>query len=230
MDTRRAKRRLRDAALHGIVRGFELTENDELREILFKRLRHADHDGDDATREVMRRFYGVDVGRYTYGAFKIDLSIARGTRVGSFCSLAQGVRLGGSNHPVEEVSTHPFHYMRNRGLIDHDDRALIERMNPPVVVEDDVWVGVDAIVLPGVTVGRGAVVGAGSVVTRDVDPYTIVAGAPARVLRKRFGDDQIRRLLAIDWPSWDDETLRARAHEFRDVQAFIDRYGPPPGP
>ena len=134
------------------------------------------------------------------------------------------MRLGGSNHPLGFVSTHGFQYLANRGFVARDDDALMRGMNAPVIIEDDVWLGTNAAVLPGVTVGRGAVVGAGAIVTRDVEPYGIALGVPARVVRKRLPDEQVEALLAIDWPSWDDATIRDRIDSFRSPQAFIERF------
>ena len=99
-------------------------------------------------------------------------------------------------------------------------------MNPRVVIEDDVWLGAHCVVMPGVKVGRGAVVGAGAVVTKDVEPYAVALGVPARVERKRLTDSQARELAGIDWPGWDDDTIRRRLADFYDVDAFVKRYGP----
>jgi acetyltransferase-like isoleucine patch superfamily enzyme len=220
----KAKRALRTAALRVLIRAFVSSSDEMTRHAIFLRIRRADDRFDDATRELMKRFYSVEIGRYTHGAFKIDGSIAPGTRVGAFCSVAPGVRLGGSNHPLEWVSTHAFQYLSNRGFVPEDNWELRTELNAPVVIEDDVWLGTNALVLPGVTVHRGAVVGAGAVVTRDVPPYAIAAGVPARVVRKRLPDEQIEALLEIDWPSWDDETIRQRIRHFYDPQAFIERF------
>ena len=224
MSRTKAKRALRNAALRVLIRAFLTTKDETARQALFLRIRHADHRTDDATRALMKEQFDVEIGRYTYGAYKIDGSIAPGTRIGSFCSVAPGVRLGGSNHPLHLVSTHPIQYLSNRGFVAQDDEAIRERMNAPVVIEDDVWLGTNALVLPGVTVRRGAVVGAGAVVTRDVPPYAIAAGVPARVVRTRLPDDQVAALLAIDWPSWDDDTIRDRIRHFYDPQGFIQRF------
>jgi virginiamycin A acetyltransferase len=221
-----AKRAIRNAVLWVLIRSFLATGDDTLRQSIFVRIRRADHRTDDATRDLMKRHYGVEVGRWTHGAYKIDGSIAPGTRIGAFCSVASGVRLGGSNHPLDYVSTHGFQYFANRGYVAHDDLELKRELNAPVVIEDDVWLGTNAIVLPGVTVRRGAVVGAGAVVTRDVQPYAIALGVPAREVRKRLPDDQIEALMAIDWPSWDDATIRRHIDLFRDPGAFVERFGP----
>src|SRR4051794_2788104 len=220
-----AKRVIRNAVLFVLIRSFLATDDERIREEIFIRIRKADHRTDDATRDLIRRHYGVEVGRWTHGAYKIDGSIAPGTRIGAFCSIAAGVRLGGSNHPLDFVSTHGFQYFANRGYVPEDDRELQRELNRPVVIEDDVWLGTNAIVLPGVTVRRGAVVGAGAVVTRDVPPYAIALGVPARVVRKRLPDDQIEALMAIDWPSWDDAKIREHIDLFRDPAAFVERFG-----
>jgi acetyltransferase-like isoleucine patch superfamily enzyme len=224
MSRTKAKRAIRTAALRLLIRAFLSSRDEMTRQALFLRIRRADDHFDDATRELMKRLYDVEIGRYTHGAFKIDGSIAPGTRIGSFCSVAPGVRLGGSNHPLDWVSTHGFQYLSNRGFIPEDNAELRRRLNEPVVIEDDVWLGTNALVLPGMTVHRGAVIGAGAVVSRDVPPYAIAAGVPARVVRKRLPDEQVEALLAIDWPSWDDDTIRRRISDFYDPQAFIDRF------
>jgi acetyltransferase-like isoleucine patch superfamily enzyme len=224
MSRTKAKRALRNAALAVLHRAFHASRDEMTRQAIFLRIRRADDRFDEATRALMKEVLDVEIGRYTYGAYKIDGSIAPGSRIGSFCSVAPGVRLGGSNHPLEWVSTHPIQYLSNRGFVPEDDSEVRARMNAPVVIEDDVWLGANALVLPGVTVHRGAVVGAGAVVTRDVPPYAIASGVPARVVRTRLPEDQIRELLQIDWPSWDDDTIRARISLFYDPPAFIERF------
>jgi serine acetyltransferase len=94
-----------------------------------------------------------------------------------------------------------------------------------VIIEDDVWMASNAVVLPGCRVARGAVVAAGAVVTRDVGPYEIVGGVPARVIGRRFDEQRAARLAAIDWPSWSDEQIRRQLGAFYDPDAFVKRFG-----
>ena len=202
------------------------TRDPGAREAIFRLMRRADDRFGTRTRRFMKEDLDIEVGRYTYGAYKIDGSIVPGTRIGSFCSVAPGVRLGGSNHPLSYVSTHAFLYCENRGFVPRDDEAFMREANAPVIVEDDVWLATNVVVVPGVRIGRGAVVAAGAVVTRDVPAYAIVAGVPARVLRRRVDDERAGRLAQIDWPSWSDETIAERLDAFYDVDTFLERFSP----
>jgi acetyltransferase-like isoleucine patch superfamily enzyme len=208
-----------------LLAAFRATAEPLVREPLFKVIRRADDRDDSWTRALLERDFSISVGRQTYGAYAIDGRVAPGTRIGAFCSLAPGARLGGSQHPTTLVSTHPFPYLSNRGFVTEDVHGVREALNDPVVVEDDVWLGANSLVLPGVTVARGAVVGAGAVVTKDVGPYEVAVGVPARVVRTRLPGDKAAALAAVPWPEWDDQTIRERIDEFRDVDAFLDRYG-----
>lgn len=223
--------RLKDAVRSPLVavvaRLFRGRNTGLLRDALWNQVRRLDDADGTHRRALMKELFDIEVGRLTYGAFLVDGSIADGTRIGSFCSVAPGIRIGGSNHPLDLVTTHPFIYMANRGLRDSDDFDLRSRLNEPVVIEDDVWLGAYAVVNPGVRIGRGAVVAAGAVVTRDVEPYTIVAGVPAKPVRQRLSPEQIRQLAAIDWPEWSLEKLRSELPLFYDVDAFIAAHGPP---
>ncbi len=216
----------RIAIMRVLIGVFRRIREPLVREPLFKVIRRADDAGDSFTRALLRDEYDIQVGRQTYGAFAIDGRVAPGTHIGAFCSVAPGARLGGSQHPTDNVSTHPFLYLANRGFVSADDPVVSARMNPRVVIEDDVWLGAHCVVMPGVKVGRGAVVGAGAVVTKDVEPYAVALGVPARVERKRLTDSQARELAGIDWPGWDDDTIRRRLADFYDVDAFVKRYGP----
>lgn len=131
--------------------------------------------------------------------------------IGRFCALATGARImmNGGNHRTDGAATYPFpilgpdwqaSYAGAFGFPNRGDTAI----------GNDVWVGYDALILPGVTIGDGAVVGARAVVTRDVPPYAVVAGNPARIVRRRFDDADIARLLEIRW--WDWEIGRIRRH------------------
>jgi len=136
------------------------------------------------------------IGRGTYGRPRIFSYPNDATlRIGAFCSIAADVGIFlGGNH------------------------------HPEWVIGNDVWIGREAVIMSGVTVGDGAVIGAGAVVGRDVPPYTIVVGNPARALRQRFAPEVVERLLAIRWWDWPDERLRRAAGLMQspDIQAFID--------
>lgn len=232
MPERPTRRRLRDRARPALFALFERwyvrTVDPGAKRTIFRGIRRVDDRHDNFSRQFFKRQFDIEIGRYTYGGWQIDNSIAPGTRIGSFCSIAGGVRIGGTNHPLEWVSTHPFLWLANRGFVERNDDDVLTRGNAPVVIEDDVWLGQNAVVLPGCRIGRGAVVAAGAVVTRDVGPYEIVAGVPARVIRTRVDGDHATRLAAIDWPSWSDEQIRERLGAFYDVEAFVERFGPSP--
>lgn len=131
--------------------------------------------------------------------------------IGPFCSIAWNVTIGATAHPLDRATTHAFPYRRAAGGLGDD--AEVPR--PRARLGPDVWVGAHAIVLPGLAIGAGAAIGAGSVVTRDVAPYAIVAGSPARELRRRVPDDWAARLLKLAWWDWPSETLRRHVELFR---------------
>jgi chloramphenicol O-acetyltransferase type B len=129
--------------------------------------------------------------------------------IGSFCSIATGatfVMHGNQGHRAEWASTFPFFYMNKDG-------AFAEPLDPfrpagDTVVGNDVWIGTEAMIMPGVKIGHGAVVGSRALVTRDVEPYTIVGGHPAKPIRKRFSDEEIAMLLELAWWEWPLEQIR----------------------
>jgi acetyltransferase-like isoleucine patch superfamily enzyme len=162
---------------------------------------------------------GCEVGRFTY--IEDGCRISR-TRIGSFCSIAPNALIGLAEHPTESyVSTHPIFYRHvpefGYDLVSRDTRIELQE----TVVGNDVWIGAGAIVKAGLTIGDGAIVGAGAIVTRDVSPYAIVAGVPARLLRMRFDADTVEALLASQWWSNDISWLRNRLPEMRSISTFM---------
>jgi phosphonate metabolism protein (transferase hexapeptide repeat family) len=148
--------------------------------------------------------------------------------IGKFCSIAANTRLNALDHPMERVTTHkvsyrPNEYFRFRG-IDKDFRAT--RRGRRVTIGHDVWIGHGAVVMPGVTVGTGAVIGANAVVTRDVAPYMVVGGVPARSLRPRFEPAVAKRLLALSWWDWPLEKLHEAIPDIQalSAEAFLEKW------
>lgn len=149
-------------------------------------------------RELLRRFYDVEVGMYSYGPLIWPGILPAGTKIGNYCSLAPGIKAFRRNHPVHRLALHPLFYNSSLGLIQSD--SIHRDSDNPLAVDHDVWIGCDAIITPSCKrIGLGAVVGAGAVVTKDVAPFTIVAGNPARQIGVRFPIEIQRMVLASRW-------------------------------
>jgi phosphonate metabolism protein (transferase hexapeptide repeat family) len=164
----------------------------------------------------------VDDYSYIMGSGNVIYS-----RIGKFCSIASMVRLNPGNHPMHRATQHHFTYRSEQfGLGADDPRVFSSRRSRPVNVGHDVWIGHGAIVLPGVRIGTGAVVGAGAVVSKDVEPYMVVAGVPAKPIRMRFPYKIQDALLRVRWWDWSHEQLERSLPDFRnlDVEAFVAKY------
>lgn len=149
----------------------------------------------NSLREIYRLNHGINIGYGTYGGC-FDLSnIPQNVTFGNYCSIASGVRIFRTNHPLDSFTTHPLLYNPVMGFVKKD---MLDR--PKLDIGHDVWIGANAIITPSVTkIGNGAVIGAGAVVTKNVAPYTIVAGNPAKLIKYRFNDRQIEYLENIKW-------------------------------
>jgi len=169
----------------------------------------------------------AEVGDYSYLGSGCMVGDAK---IGKFCAIAAQVRIGAPNHPMERPSQHRFTYCPEYyDASATRDRAFFrQRRAARAVIGNDVWIGHAVIVLPGVTVGDGAVLAAGAVVTRDVAPYTVVGGVPARQIRERFDRAIAAQLSRIAWWDWPPDTIFERLGEFQsgDVESFCARWLP----
>ena len=143
--------------------------------------------------------------------------------VGSFCSISDNVFVGGSGHPMHFVSTSPV-FLSHRDSV----KTKLARFDyldlPRTTIGNDVWIGQGARIRAGVTIGHGSVVAMGSVVTKDVPAYRVVGGNPARVIRSRFEEDTVERLLATNWWNLSDEELLHWAQWFDDPELFLEEW------
>lgn len=144
---------------------------------------------------VFQCYDNIRIGRYTYGPIDIlSSSQAPSLRIGDFCSIANEVTfVTVSGHPIDHLSTFPFRVM----MLKNSEIEALDKGG--IVVDDDVWIGYRATILDGVHIGQGAIVGAGAVVTKDVPPYAVVGGVPAKVIRFRFDGETIGKLLQLDY-------------------------------
>lgn len=168
----------------------------------------------------------MKVGRHTYGHEQVVVrhwGEPAQLAIGSFCSIADRVEVFlGGNHRADWVTTYPFPEFADRwptasGISGHP------QTNGDVTIGNDVWIGSNATIMSGVTVGDGAVIAAESCVTRDVDPYAIVAGNPAQAVRRRFDADTVERLLRIRWWDWSDDRIAENVELLccGDIDRFI---------
>jgi acetyltransferase-like isoleucine patch superfamily enzyme len=161
----------------------------------------------------------VDIDDFTYISF--GTAIAK-TKIGKFCSIGPDCKIGLGKHPVTKfVSTHPafFSPTKRAQLSFTEQDYFIESEN--ITIGNDVWIGANVIVVDGVHISDGAVVAAGSVVTKDIPPYAIVGGVPAKIIRYRFEEKDIKKLLKLQWWNMDREYLKNNFKKFHDINEFF---------
>lgn len=149
--------------------------------------------------DLRTRFPEYEIGEGSYGGLEVfSFSETDTLSVGKYCSIARNVRvLLGGEHRTDWITTFPFpETMPKLGLVGHP------ASKGKVIIGSDVWIGMGAMIMSGVRIGDGAVVSAGALVAKDVEPYSIVAGNPARTIRVRFEEDQVQALLRIRWWDW----------------------------
>lgn len=152
----------------------------------------------------------IKIGLNTYGPIHVLRWNMKneGLNIGSFCSIASNVKfILGGNHNLYGLTTYPVSFK----LLGGEKDTL---SNGPIVIKDDVWIGTDVIILSGLTIGQGAVIAAGSIVTKDVEPYSIVGGNPAMLIKKRFDNDVIDKLLKVDVSKWSLDYIESHENVF----------------
>lgn len=157
----------------------------------------------------------------------------RYTSIGKFCSIGDNVIVVSNNHPVKDyVSTHPAFHRPNHPLmkklmLDFDCKQIYPEFNKVyhkkfrTCIGSDVWIGTNVTIIEGVNIGDGAVIACGSVVTRDVDAYSIVAGVPAKIIKYRFSAEEIEKLLTSRWWDWEFQKIKKTSYYFNDINKFL---------
>lgn len=165
----------------------------------------------------------VKIGGYTY--IRDKGSITNVESIGRFCSIATGVTIGLSEHPIEYLSTNPFQYdVKEFSFWEEDykfkSRVFKENKKSKPFIGNDVWIGANSLISRGVRIGDGAIIAAGAVVTKDVKPYEIVGGVPAKHIKFRFNQEIINKLLEIKWWRFTHESLEGL--DFSNITTCID--------
>ncbi len=160
---------------------------------------------------------------YSYTAGNVSIIYSQ---VGKFCSIANSVRINPGNHPQWRVTQHHSTYRRIQyGFDTVEDEAFFQwRRDHQCIVGHDVWIGHGAVIMPGVKIGHGAIIGSGAVVTKDVGPYEVAVGVPAKVIKKRFPDETTEKLLEIAWWDWSREMLVENFKDLLDMPKFLEKY------
>lgn len=163
-------------------------------------------------------FYNSSLGRHSYVGYDCEV---HNCDIGAFCSIANHFIVGGAEHPLDWVSTSPAFQDVDGGAPERFARNQVSE-GKMTVIGNDVWIGSRVIIKQGVRVGAGAVIGAGSVVTKDVPDYAIVVGCPAKIIKYRFDENRIKRLLASKWWSLPEKKIREFAKYINDVESFLE--------
>ncbi len=174
--------------------------------------------GKHVTLEYGSSVLAEEIGDYTY-INKFCLIDKNVSSIGKFCSIAYNTRIGLGGHPVDWLSTHPFAYHKNYGFVT-EDRSWSDE-SEETIIGNDVWIGANSTILAGIKVGDGAIIGAHSLVNKDVEPYSIMVGSPARCIRYRHSDEIIKRLKEIKWWDMPKEDLVRCTSVMNDPEEFI---------
>lgn len=186
-------------------------------------------------------YKGCKIGRYTYGYETLLEKYPLAASIGRYCSINGTARIW-NNHSVDCITTHPMldyprfypweeyekrkefvlKYGKHFENIEYEESKL--RQNKPIVIGNDVWIGANVVILPGVVIGDGSILAAGAVITKDVEPYSVVGGVPAKIIKYRFDKYVISQLLKIQWWNWSIDIIERNIELFYEPKRFIEAY------
>ena len=173
----------------------------------------------DKTSSVCPRseLTNVQMGKYSYvGGYGFLFNV----KIGNYCSIAERCCIGGAAHPLHRVSSSPV-FQEGKNVLNKNFENFPDIVNPDTIIDNDVWIGMGCYIKAGVTIHTGAVVGMGSVVTKDVPPYEIWAGNPAKKIGERFDDAVKEKLLNTEWWNWEDQKVAEMSKYFDDVDRLF---------
>lgn len=182
-------------------------------------------------RNLIGKNVNIEKAFIGLGSYIGDNSNLFKCKIGRFCSIGMRVNVIIGEHPIEYVSTHPFahsNYLKNIGF---DYKNIVEKKYPTKIINNeyyvkignDVWIGDGVSILNGVIIGDGSIIGAGAVVTKNIEPYTIVGGVPAIEIKKRFSDKNIEKLLNYKWWNKDLSWIEKNVGKFSDIEIFFNK-------
>jgi virginiamycin A acetyltransferase len=170
--------------------------------------------------------YGWQIGEFSYGKPTVIGGMVAKLHIGKYCSISENCSIILADHNSSFVSTFPFLNIEQSGVISPQPFPDLHATSKgDVRIGNDVWIGRNTVILSGTSIGDGAVIGAGSVVTKDVPPYGIVVGNPARLVKYRFDQDVIHKLLQVKWWDWDPSFVFENSKDLRSsTQDFLKKY------